>query len=542
MSLRNLNLKKAYSSDSDDILNDFYVPALEEALDYCRIAGFFSSTSLAIAAKGIAGLIGNQGTMRLIVSPKLNKKDLEVLIESHLQPEKFIEELWVRELEILEDQLVQDHVRALGWMVANGKLDIRVATICDHNGNVVAFEDNNQAGLFHQKVGILKDSEGNQISFSGSINETAFGWLENIEEFKVFRNWEPYEREYIDTDILKFNKFWNNKSERVRVTEIPEAVRNKLIELAPDDIGKLNLHKWYRKDTPKNKIELFEHQKRAIDSWVNNGFHGIFEMATGTGKTFAALGCLESVKNRFDKLVVVITCPYQHLARQWERDINNYGVDLPLMFADSSQTSWKNKLAERLIDISIGRYKRLIILTTHRTFSSNDFQHILNQNLSRTTAFLIGDEVHGLGAERTKQGLGSTYALRLGLSATPRRWFDDLGTETIYDYFGKVVFEFGLKEAVSTINEVTGQTFLTPYRYIPIFVSLNEDEINTYSEVTSSITKLFFTARKDEKNDLLDNLVFKRANIVKNADEKYTALSKLLGDDVRQLLLPVGDN
>jgi hypothetical protein len=78
MSLRDLNLKKAYSSDSDDILNDFYIPALREAVEYHRIAGFFSSSSLVIAAKGIVGLVGNQGTMKLIVSPKFNRQDLEV--------------------------------------------------------------------------------------------------------------------------------------------------------------------------------------------------------------------------------------------------------------------------------------------------------------------------------------------------------------------------------------------------------------------------------------------------------------------------------
>ena len=49
-------------------------------------------------------------------------------------------------------------------------------------------------GIFHQKVGILEDSKGNKISFSGSDNETAFGWKNNIEEFKVFRSWVENEK------------------------------------------------------------------------------------------------------------------------------------------------------------------------------------------------------------------------------------------------------------------------------------------------------------------------------------------------------------
>lgn len=534
MGFRDLTLKKAFSSDSDDILNDFYVPALEMTVDYQRIAGFFSSSSLSVAAKGINGLLRNQGLMKLIVSPRFNRKDLQVLIDSHSQPEKFIEDRLMAELGSFEDRITEDHVRALGWMVANNKLEIRVATMYDDQGNLITVEDP-QSGLFHQKVGILTDSNGDQISFSGSINETAFGWLGNIEEFKVFRSWEPPEKEYIEADISKFQRFWNNQSARVKVSSIPEAVQKKLIELAPDDIGALDITKWYGKRPTHKTIELFQHQKNAVTEWFKHDHRGIFEMATGTGKTFTALDCLNRIKDKFDKLIVVITCPYQHLSRQWERDIITFGIDLPRIMADSSQTNWKNKLAEAMIDVSIGRQKHLIVLTTHRTFSSSDFQYIIRQNRSGSATLLIADEVHGTGANKTSEGLNELYDMRLGLSATPKRWFDDSGTQVIYEYFGEVIFEFGLKEAVSTINSVTGRTFLTPYRYVPIFISLTEREANTYVETTNAITKLFFKAKHDEKMDILDNLRFKRANITKNAVRKYDEFGTLI-DQLRENL------
>ena len=37
---------------------------------------------------------------------------------------------------------------------------------------------------------------------------------------------------------------------------------------------------------------------------------------------------------------------------------------------------------------------------------------------------LIVDEVHGIGAPNFRKGLIENYNFRLGLSATPSRWFD----------------------------------------------------------------------------------------------------------------------
>jgi hypothetical protein len=123
MNFKEIGLKKAYSSDFDDILFDFYIPALEASVEYKRLAGFFSSTTLAIAARGISGLIKNGGFFKLIVSPNLSKVDLEVIINSHEEPEKYIEKKMLDELETLENEFVRDHVYALGCLlIKNSRL------------------------------------------------------------------------------------------------------------------------------------------------------------------------------------------------------------------------------------------------------------------------------------------------------------------------------------------------------------------------------------------------------------------------------------
>jgi len=531
MNFREISLKRAYSSDMDDILHDFYIPVLATAIEYRRIAGFFSSTSLAIAAKGIVGLISNGGTMQLIVSPRLTHQDLEILLKSSVEPQDFLEQKLLEEINKLEHQLVSDHVKALGWMVANDRLQIRVAIRNFDDAKTARDQDEQNRGLFHQKVGILKDAENNTITFSGSINETASGWLDNIEEFKVFRSWESPECDYINADVTKFNKFWDNISFKVKVFTIPEAVKNRLVELAPEDISQTDLWKWYQRKSasPTRKIELYQHQEQAVESWVGHGMRGIFEMATGTGKTFAAIACIYKALNQYGKLVIIIACPLQHLVKQWEKEIANYGLSVKHIIADSTNPHWKSRLTDWLLDISIGHQSTLIILTTHRTLSSDVFLKIVTDIKPEVNIMLLVDEVHGIGAKKSQKGLLQRFDLRLGLSATPKRWFDSTGTQAIYEYFGDVIFEFGLREAVSMINPATGMTYLSPYRYIPIFVSPTVDEMQEYYEATNSIIKMYHSQRKEEKkNDILENLIFRRANIVKNVKAKFTALEMLL--------------
>lgn len=81
-SYKDIPLKVSYESGVDDLVQEFYVPVLGCSASYDRIAGFFSSSSLAIAAEGIAGLIQNHGTMRLIASLKLSPEDAKVLASS----------------------------------------------------------------------------------------------------------------------------------------------------------------------------------------------------------------------------------------------------------------------------------------------------------------------------------------------------------------------------------------------------------------------------------------------------------------------------
>lgn len=97
MGLREITLKLAYDSDEDDILSDFYIPALGQSTSYFRLAGFFSSTALAIAARGISQFIKNGGTMKLVVGAKLRKQDIEAIEAGSANKDEIVTDLMIKD-------------------------------------------------------------------------------------------------------------------------------------------------------------------------------------------------------------------------------------------------------------------------------------------------------------------------------------------------------------------------------------------------------------------------------------------------------------
>jgi superfamily II DNA or RNA helicase len=544
MNLRELNLRKSYDSDRDDILNEFYVPALSVSISYERLAGFFSSTSLAVAARGIAGLISNGGRIRLICGAKLSKQDVEAILEAKKDLSDIITENAAREfedIEALENKFVENHVKGLGWMMANGVLEIKIAVVKDDNDRPLDYQEALKSGIFHQKVGILRNVEGNVVSFSGSDNETASAWIQNIEEFKVFRSWEESQREYLQADVNRFQRFWSGLGKRAEVIDIPDAIRRKLIDIAPNDIGELELSKLYVRKKRKG-IKLWDQQVKALDKWLKNGKRCIFEMATGTGKTLAALACLRHLLSEEKKLVTVITCPYSHLIYQWKENIERLDVSVTTVDAFSGNVGWRDILVDHLRDVKNNIINALVILTTHDTFYKDNFKEFLS--IAGCKLFLIADEVHGLGSEVRRFGLIEEYDYRLGLSATPTRWFDPEGTKLLLKYFQAEddtnLFVFSLEDAIKTINPETGETYLTPYEYKPYFTELAEEEINDYLETSQKIAKAYYSSKNEwDRVKYFDLLCFQRQKIIQNASNKYNVFKSILDiiDEVKHCLV-----
>lgn len=353
------------------------------------------------------------------------------------------------------------------------------------------------------------------------------GLLETLEEKEIL--------ELIDFDNIEKEK--GLLENRLSSNELKEEEIDKISQFLKDILTYLN-HRFgdeYWIDAPKKppiktysgnyitELNLWNHQTDAINNWLDNGSRGLLEMATGTGKTLTALGCLKEKIIRENKLLVVIACPFNHLVSQWERELEKIGIFSHKMTADSTNPKWKKELKNALIDIKIGTYNYIIVLTTHKTMSSPKFIDLINDASNKDNeTLLIVDEVHGIGAPEMRKGLISRYDYRLGLSATPSRWMDEDGTVEIMDFFQGTVFKFDLQKAINTINPSTGESFLCPYEYKPYLVDLNYEEISSYNELSKKIAQAY------SKGNSLPELISNRHEIVDNASNKYGSLKNIL--------------
>ena len=528
MSFRDIDIAYSYETGRDDPVSEFYVPLLAETVTYDRIAGFFTSASLAIAARGIAGLIRNKGTMRMIVCPRLDEKDVEIIKKVVEYPEEFISKQLLEDIAHIEDDFQKDHLRALGWMLANGYLEIKLALVKHKDSETIDYKS-----LFHQKIGIMTDKEGNRLSYSGSINETASGWLTNIEEFKVFRSWELGQDSYLDADIERFEELWNEKRTNVVIKTLPKAVSEKLILTSMEFSQEHFIAKKYlrtrKEKTIEEKLSLFSYQKDAYEMWKGNNFQLLFEMATGTGKTRTAIACINFFISTVPNGLVVISCPQSTLSMQWKSEIDKIGLKVSSTLIADGTHKWRETLKKELKLIALGFSKHVIVYTTHTTASSDDFVNLITEHIFKTQVCFIGDEAHGLGAYQSKNALLNLYSYRIGLSATPSRWFDDYGSKILTDYFGNKTYTFNIAQALTTINPLTNKPFLVEYEYNPVFVSLSDEELEKYQRLTGRIKKAAaYSKSSDEYQSRLRWLLFSRANIEKNAELKYESLIGIL--------------
>jgi len=534
MNFKDIPLKYSYESGRDDLLWDFYIPVLSYAKRYDRIAGFFSSASLAVAARGMAGFIFNGGTMRLLTCQRLSKEDADIITKAGTTSTSFFVESLLLSIDQITDAFMRDHLSALGWMLTQGRLQIRIVLVSDDKGSLEI--EVSKKAIMHQKVGLFYDEACNGISFSGSNNESASGWLDNVEEFKVFKAWEAGQNNYYLDDQTKFEQFWANTRKGVLVVDLPTAIRDRLIEVGNNfELDKISLEKYYKRHAEprakkREELKLFFYQKNAVDQWATSEHRLLLEMATGCGKTRTAIGCLkQAITQAVRPLLIIIACPQTTLSQQWKDDIDSLSTGVAAnVICDGTVPNWQIQTSVAINKLSTGLYSNLIVYTTHATCSSEKFIALIEHLPIKVLTFFIGDEVHGLGAPKTRKGLLNRYEFRLGLSATPSRWFDEDGSRLISDYFDNNCFQFSIHDALITINPLTGKPFLVNFNYHPHFVQLTEAELEEYKMLSEKITKMSRVVSEDGRKPSLEFLLFKRANLEKNAENKYSMLEEIL--------------
>lgn len=442
-------LKSHYRSGRDDLSADFFAPCLKDSVLYRRAAGYFSTSSLLSWAEALPRLAVEDGLrVRLIASPELSAQDVETLrnledqAAARRQREILVEQMLQEISELLDDPSDgARRARVFAWLIANDRLELRFA-FPNHIEN---------AGLFHEKIGVFDFPDGDQVAFTGSANETLGGHRRNYESLDVYRSWLGEENSRVQTKIEQFDDAWNNRAEGLSVLPPSQTVLQRLRTRAPKALPSAP------PSSPPNVASdpRWRHQDEALNAFVR-ARHGVLEMATGSGKTRTALKIVSHLIADDQIDAAVITMEGTDLLDQWSAELMEWVLEGGPRWLIYRHYERHRQLGEFALD----PHRGLIVI------SRNQLRRLLDRlpDRAKSRMIIIHDEVHGLGAPKLVSeldGLHGGFAFTLGLSATPDRAYDEEGNAFISREIGPVLFRFPLEAAIS-------RGVLSEFDYVPL--------------------------------------------------------------------------
>jgi superfamily II DNA or RNA helicase len=431
----------------------------------------------------------------------------------------------MRNLKAPKNYYEEERLNIIAHLISNNSLNIKIA-----------YYEEKGIGLYHEKIGVVYDNNNNRIAFTGSLNDSETAFIKNFESIDVFCDWSGDEsKERVIDKEKDFDQMWNNNTNKIKIIDFPEAIKEEIIKYKKNSIDYDIDKKEYSTVIQENKInksdnvpripndvDLYEYQKKAIKNWESQNYKGIFDMATGTGKTYTALGGVVNLYKNKNKLAIIIVCPYQHLVDQWVEDIKKFNMRPIIGYSNSSQKNWKNKLKNTVFDYNLNINKTFCFVTTNATYSLEFVQKQLNK--IKQNVLLIGDEAHNLGAKEISKKLNMKFEFRLALSATIVRNRDEEGTKKLLNYFGDRCIKFGLEEAIK-------KGYLSKYYYNPILVNLTYDELQEYRRLSKNIAKCLISKNgKTKLNKSGEYYAIKRARLIAGASQKLIALKNIISD------------
>ncbi len=529
--------KPTWRRPEDEVVDEVLIPALQVADRFDCMVGYFGGGALQELAHGLASFIlRSDQPLRLLVSPILSDADQEAIRLGTESREDILEASIAAAFSdeaALSSALAHHTKQCFAYLLANHRLQMKVVLV--------------ENAKFHLKEWIFRSSD-DVVVLSGSANFTGIALLGNVERLNLHRSWRGGDNQAACAEVVsEFDEYWSNGKPHAVAVELPLAVREGLIasydtNAAPTECDyqkALELEGRLPKEQQPTLIDIglpshrfappqglvwevgdYSHQGQAVLEWEKAGRHGILAMATGAGKTITSLLCAWRLWRERRKLVIVVAAPTRPLVTQWDEECREFGLD-PYVAGRHQRARRLREIDERLQRVELGLVDVETIIVTNNFLNDAEFRELLSRH--EGPVLLIADEVHNLGGGEFLTSPPDYVEFRIGLSATPERQYDADGTADLFDFFGDVVFEFGLSQAIGVC--------LVPYDYFVHAVELTHDELGRYRELSEKIRKLQITAGRSpsvEDEERLQLLRNRRRLILEGADGKLTVLNDLL--------------
>ena len=496
-----LELSSHYRTGERDPVYGFYKLCLDSAVTYNRAVGYFRSSIFAIIGQPFLDFARRGGKARFICSPSITEEDAQAIASGYVQRNDVVEQAMSRDIDaLLSDPAAGHGAKLLATFIKFGALDIKVAIRSGGNG------------IYHEKIGVFDDGKGHQVSFLGSANETWSAWHAdgNHESIEVFRSWLLADECRVKSHQKIFDQLWKGETPGVDTIDFPEAQHRKLLTVAAPGLDDPEIDPPHV--TGSRRRRLLPHQATAIELWEKAGRRGVFEHATGSGKTFTAIEVIKKHLAKGEPTIVLV--PSQLLHEQWKREILEEIPDAAVLMAGGGHVKWKKRGGLRS-HTSPGLGMNTVVVATMQTASTDAF---INGIAQGDHLLIVADEIHQIGSPKNSLALAIRSGASLGLSATPIRYGDPEGTPRIFDRFGPVI------PPAITLQDAIAAGRLVNYEYFPHAVNLSDDESALWKKITKQISfELAKAKKKDGSGGLTDKakmLLIQRSRIAKKARVK----------------------
>ena len=212
MRFEDLEIKSYYDSRKTDVFNEFFNTVLPHSKFYRRFGGVFSAKRFALIAEGLQEFIKeNNGTMELAIIPSFSEEDKKMLLGG-IMVDDIVTKNWITDLSKIKEKILEDHIKAICWMIANNYLTIRILVPEHENGTLFTESELSKLTIFRKEIGIFYNRDDDSIlSFHGIIdrNNPEIGELYSLD---VSRSWIDTEKERINADHEDFINYWNDGS------------------------------------------------------------------------------------------------------------------------------------------------------------------------------------------------------------------------------------------------------------------------------------------------------------------------------------------
>jgi superfamily II DNA or RNA helicase len=513
-------LRSHYRSGKHNLAREFFGPCMSSFSRYRRAAGFFSSSVLRTWAECLPRVAADQDVrIQLLVSPEISEADKQAFGRAVDDAEKqhildssvehFVKDVF--DFQNTRTRSEQETLRGklLAWLIVHGRLELRFA---------VNIHRNQEFGIFHTKIGVFDYPWSDCVAFTGSANESNTAHAINSESVDVYRSWVQSERERIETKIEEFDEAWNANSPNLKVIPLSAKALEYVTTAAPEELPNIEPRAPEPEEPADPLATLWPHQKEAVEAFMAAG-HGILEMATGTGKTRTALAIAGLLKSEGNIESLIVTMEGVDLLKQWHADLCSWGAEHGFKrVLRHFESNHENQDYLLMPSGSILLCSRSALRPVLRDL----------QRSQRVPTLIVHDEVHGLGSPESRsnlQGQPQLFPYRLGLSATPERFYDADGTNFITTEIGPIVFKFGLEEAIRA-------GILCPFDYLWIPYRLTNEDKQDLRNVRAREA----AARAQGNPWIPEKLMIEISRVYKKAREKLPNFARWLKKRAKDFL------